>query len=125
MIKKRPLNINPLSIQLPIGALVSITHRLSGILVFLLIPLLLWALQRSLASPEGLNQVKDCLSGPICKTVVWIFLAGLSFHLVAGLRHVLMDLHVADSLLAARRSAKLVIIIFIALAVGAAFWIGR
>ena len=123
--KKRPININPLSIQLPLPALVSISHRLSGILVFLLIPLMLWALQLSLVSPEGLNQVRDCFYSPTGKFVVWIGLAGVLFHLCAGLRHLLMDVHVGDSLKGGRWGAMIVSFVSFLLILGAAYWIGR
>lgn len=123
--KKRPININPLSVQLPVGACVSIMHRLSGLLIFLFIPLLLWMLERSLASPEGLNQVKDCLHSPVCSALIWIFLGGLAFHLLAGIRHLLMDIDVGGSLKAARCSAKAVLVGVTLLIVGAAYWIWR
>lgn len=114
---KRPRNINPLSISLPIGALVSITHRLSGILVFLLIPFFLWALQISLVSPEGFNVLKDYLQSPLYKIVVILAAAGLAFHLLAGLRHLLMDLHIGESLTAGRLSARLVILLSLLLTI--------
>jgi succinate dehydrogenase / fumarate reductase cytochrome b subunit len=123
--KKRPMNLNPLSMRLPLPALVSITHRLSGILVFLLIPCLLWGLQRSLASPEGLNQVRDSFFSPTGKFVVWIGLAGILFHLCAGVRHLLMDVHIGDSLRAGRWGARVVTLVSLLLILGAGYWIGR
>lgn len=122
---KRPINVNPLSIRLPLSALVSITHRLSGILVFLLIPALLWGLQRSLASPEALNQVKDCFLSPSGRFIVWVGLSATLFHLCAGLRHLLMDLRIGDSLQGGRWGARLVTLISALLILGAAFWVWR
>ncbi|MCS5712052.1 succinate dehydrogenase, cytochrome b556 subunit [Candidatus Berkiella aquae] len=121
---KRPRNINPLSIQLPIGALVSITHRLSGILVFLLIPFFLWALQLSLISPEGFNSLKDHLQLPFYKVTAMLAAAGLIFHLLAGFRHILMDLHIGESKTAGRISAKLVISLSLLLLIFAVYWLG-
>jgi len=123
MVNKRPININPLRIRLPAMALVSITHRISGILVLLLIPFLLWTLQCTLASPETFNQVKDTFSAPGCKLLLGILLAGLIFHLIAGLRHLLMDFHWGDSLTAGRVGAKSVFIIAFLLIAGMAFWL--
>lgn len=123
MNKNRPININPLSVKLPIGALVSITHRLSGILVFLLIPLLLWALQLSLVSPEGFNQVADAIAKPWIKSLLWLFLAGMLYHLVAGVRHLLMDIHLGDSLETARFSAKLTIAVSLLLIIATTYWL--
>lgn len=121
---KRPRNINPLSIQLPIGAFVSISHRLSGILVFLLIPFLLWALQLSLISPEGFNVLKDHLQTPVYKVIAILAAAGLIFHLLAGFRHILMDLHIGESRRAGRFSAKLVIGLSLLLVILVAYWLG-
>lgn len=102
-------------------AFVSILHRVSGVLVFLLIPLLLNALGRSLASPEGLAQVKDSFATPVAQLFIWTLAGALIFHLLAGIRHLLMDVHIGDSLKAGRFGAKMVIasslIIFVA-----AFW---
>jgi succinate dehydrogenase / fumarate reductase cytochrome b subunit len=116
---KRPINLNPLTIRLPIMALVSIGHRISGVLVFLLIPMLLWALSLTLASPEGLAQVKDAFSSPIAQLILWGFFAALLFHLLAGTRHLLMDIHLGESLKAGRMSAWLVFLVTICLLVAA------
>lgn len=110
MNKSRPINVNPLSIRLPVMAFVSILHRMSGILVFLLIPILLSSLQRSLASPEGLAQVKDLWQTPLFNLLIWSLFAGIVFHLFAGVRHLLMDLHIGDSLCAGRWGARFVLV---------------
>ncbi len=110
MNKKRPLNINPLTIDLPLSAKVSITHRVAGVLVFLLIPFLLFALQRSLGSEEGLLAVKGYSKTPLGLTILWTFLAAFLFHFFAGIRHLLMDIHLGDSLQTARKSALVVIV---------------
>lgn len=125
MNKKRPININPFSIQLPITALVSIFHRLAGILVFLLIPMLLWGLDHSLRSQEGFWEVKQSLQSPLWKMLAWGLFCGLTFHLLAGFRHLLMDIHIGDSRRAGRMSAVLVIILALVIALGAAFWLWR
>lgn len=122
---KRPININPFSVQIPVGALVSITHRLSGILVFLLIPIMLWAMQLSFESEQSFEQMKAVFDIPLLKAVTWIFLAALLYHLVAGLRHLLMDVHIGGSLRAGRLSAKIVIILSLLLAIEAAYWLWR
>ncbi|MBS0286013.1 MAG: succinate dehydrogenase, cytochrome b556 subunit [Proteobacteria bacterium] len=117
----RPININPLTIRLPVMAFVSIMHRISGVLVFLLIPLLLGALGRSLASPEGLAQVKEATQTPLAQLFVWSLVGALIFHLFAGIRHLLMDMHIGDSLVAGRWGARIVILCAL-IAFIAAFW---
>lgn len=123
MDQNRPININPFTIQLPIGALVSITHRLTGIFIFLLIPLCLWSLQLSLASPEGWNQLRDFLHTPWVRIVCWLFCSALGFHILAGCRHLFMDIHLGGSLHASRNTAKGVVLLALVLAVAVAFWV--
>ncbi len=102
-------------------AVVSILHRMSGVLVFLLIPLLLSALGKSLASPEGLAQVKDAWRSPMLQIFVWGLVAGLIFHLIAGIRHLLMDMHLGDSLVSGRWGARIVILSSLLVFI-AAYW---
>lgn len=125
MNNKRPININPLSIRLPLPAWVSIAHRLSGILVFLLIPVMLWGLNLSLVSPEGFNRTIDAAYSPLGKFVVWIGLAGIVFHFCAGFRHLLMDVHIGDSLRGGRWGARCVVVISFLFILGAVYWVGR
>ncbi|MBS0290090.1 MAG: succinate dehydrogenase, cytochrome b556 subunit [Proteobacteria bacterium] len=113
MNNSRPINLNPLTIKLPVMALVSILHRISGVLIFFLIPILLSSLSKSLASPEGLAQVKEAWQGPLAQMFIWLFIGSLVFHLIAGIRHLLMDIHIGDSLCAGRWGARCVIISFI------------
>ena len=118
----RPININPLTIRLPVMAVVSILHRISGILVFLLIPILLSALGKSLASPEGLAQIKDAWSAPLVQLFIWALVGSIIFHLIAGIRHLLMDMHMGDSLMAGRWGARIVIICSLLVFIGA-YWV--
>lgn len=124
MNKKRPLNINPLTIKLPIPALVSICHRVSGIVVFLFIPLLLCLLGHSLESEVSFKEMLIWMQSPIWKFVIWVLGVGLYFHIVAGLRHLLMDLHIGESLRAGRFSAILVFSFSIAFALWSALALG-
>ena len=121
MTDKRPININPLSIRLPITAIVSILHRISGFLVFLLIPLLLWILELTLKSQSGFSSVQQLLNAPLLKFSIWVFVASLIFHLLAGFRHLLMDMHLGESLKGGRFGAKLVIAVSFVLIAGAAY----
>ena len=111
MITKRPINLNPLSIRLPLSAWVSITHRLSGLLIFILMPLLLWALDMSLGTEAGYLDLVDAMSQPWLRGLLFVFVGGLLFHLIAGVRHLLMDMQVGESLKVSRMSAGAVVII--------------
>ena len=58
----RPVNLSmgqvlAVNLRSPV-AIASILHRLSGVIVFLLVPVLLWILDKSLSSPEGFDYVK-------------------------------------------------------------------
>lgn len=122
MIKQRPININPLSIRLPVPAWVSIMHRLSGLLVFALIPVLLWCLQESLASEQQFNELVQAMDAFWLKALLFFFCAGFIFHICAGIRHLLMDVHIGESLCAARMSAKGVLIVSGVLILSSLLW---
>ncbi len=124
MNKKRPLNINPLTIKLPIPALVSICHRISGVVVFLFIPLLLCLLGHSLESEVSFKEMMTWMQSPVWKFFIWVLGVGLYFHIVAGLRHLLMDIHIGESLRAGRFSAILVFSLSIAFALWSALALG-
>lgn len=104
----RPVFLDLTKIGQPVPALVSITHRITGILIFLGLPILLWMLNRSLGSPETFAQLTDVLAHPLAKLVIWGLLAALIYHLFAGIRHIIMDMEIGGSLRAGRLSAKLV-----------------
>jgi succinate dehydrogenase / fumarate reductase cytochrome b subunit len=108
-VKKRPINLNFFTLYFPITAWVSIAHRLSGILVFLFIPVLLWMLQESLASKERYQALMHLFQVRLAMFFLWGLLAALIYHLVAGTRHLLTDLHIGESKQGGKRGACLVI----------------
>src|SRR5690348_14437113 len=115
--KPRPVYLNLFAIRQPIPAIVSILHRISGALLFLVgIPLLLWFVQRSLASEADFDAAVAPFTTPIGKLVVlglaWCYL----YHLLAGIRHLALDLHLGIRLAPARSSAAIVLVISILLA---------
>jgi succinate dehydrogenase / fumarate reductase cytochrome b subunit len=101
----RPVNLNLLQIRFPVPAIASILHRASGVLLLLLLPFLLWMLQGSLASDASFMSLHDSLQQPVCKFVFWILLSGLLYHVLAGLRHLIMDMGIGESLRAGRATA--------------------
>ncbi|HSC23064.1 MAG TPA: succinate dehydrogenase, cytochrome b556 subunit [Casimicrobiaceae bacterium] len=123
--KPRPVYLNLFAIRQPLPAIVSILHRISGALLFAAgIPLLLWAAQRSLASPEGLASTVAPFTTPIGKLVLLALAWAYLYHLFAGLRHLALDLHVGIRLAPARASAALVLVasILLALIVAVRLW---
>lgn len=108
-LRRRPKNLNLFTIRLPINAVISIMHRMSGVILFLIQPVLLWVLALSLSSQDGYLAVREWMQQPIFK----LLLLGLSWaffhHFYAGLRHLAMDVHWMTSLQKARLSSRLVL----------------
>ena len=106
--KPRPVYLNLFAIRLPLPAFVSILHRVSGALLFLIgIPLLLWVVQRALASPEAWAQMRAharhaARQARRCVVLAWSYF----HHFIAGIRHLLMDLHIGMDLTSARQSSR-------------------
>jgi succinate dehydrogenase / fumarate reductase, cytochrome b subunit len=120
---KRPVNLDIGTIQLPLAALTSITHRISGVIVFVGIAFLLWALDTSLASEAGFNSLRELGSSFISKFIAWGILTALAYHIVAGCKHLLMDMGIGETREAGPRGAKLVIAISVVLAVLIGVWV--
>lgn len=120
---KRPINLDLTTIKFPIPAIASILHRISGVALFLFIPFLLWLLDAVLLSEESFFQLQRTLSSPLNKFILWVLLASLIYHLLAGIRHLLMDLHVGETLQGGRLSAKIVIIAAGVLTLLAGVWL--
>lgn len=123
MNKKKPINLNFLTIKFPISAVVSILHRMSGLFLFVFMPALLWALGKSLASSADFATVEACFSHPISKFLLWAILAALAYHLIAGVRHLMMDWGCGDSLQGGKTGAKCVLASFIIVAILLGVWI--
>jgi succinate dehydrogenase / fumarate reductase cytochrome b subunit len=107
--KKRPvyLNLLQISLHMPIGGIVSIIHRITGALMVLLIPYMLYALQTSLESPMRFEQVRASLSGGIGRIALLLALWVLVQHLYSGIRHLFMDVDVGVDKAVATRNAWL------------------
>jgi len=120
---KRPVNLALTTMKFPITAITSITHRVSGFLLFFLIPLSLWLLDNMLSSPENFDYVMMLLHSAWGKFLTWVFLSALLYHLVMGIRHLIMDFGVGETLKGGRIGAWLAIVISIITIVLAGVWI--
>ena len=120
---KRPVNLDLTTIKFPVTAIASITHRITGVAIFVALPVLLWMMDRSLASPESFADLKQLMTSPLAKLVLWAILAFISYHLVAGIRHLIMDAGVGETLEGGRRGAKLTFIVTVVLILLAGAWI--
>ncbi len=125
MKKNRPVNLDLTTINFPVTAVASILHRISGVITFIAIGILLWLLGLSLSSYEGFMQASDIMSSPVVKLIIWGILTGLACHIVGGIRHMLMDFGVIkETLEAGSSAAKISFIITVALSImaGVLIW---
>lgn len=122
--KPRPKHLNLIQIRLPVPGIVSIMHRVSGAVLFLMLPLLLWLLQSSLQSPESFARFQSFVAYPLVKLVLLGLFWGYAHHLLAGVRHLFLDLHIGAELETARASSIVVLAgaIILTLAVGVRVW---
>ena len=107
----RPVNLNLLAFSFPLAALVSITHRVTGVVLFAGVAFALYALDLALASPEGFVAAQQLIAQPLGKFILLGLIAALEFHILAGLKHILMDFHLGDSVAAAQRGSVIVIVL--------------
>jgi succinate dehydrogenase / fumarate reductase, cytochrome b subunit len=105
----RPKYLDLMRIRLPVPGLVSILHRISGLGLFLAIPFLLWLLQQSLSSPQSYVRYRAIFEQPLIKLILIGLLWALFHHLFAGIRFLLLDVHVGLELKATRASSMLVL----------------
>ena len=76
---------------------------LAGVLI------LLWLLDASLQSEYNFNELKETLNHSLVTFIVWGILAALAYHTIAGIRHLIMDAGIGESLEGGRTGAKIVI----------------
>ena len=118
----RPKNLNLLTISFPIPAMVSILHRISGVFLLLLIPFFLWGFENSL-TPSGFATWQSWLNDFYVKWFIWLLLIPFCYHFIAGMRHLLMDIHLGTSLSSGRWSAQLTLVLTILLIILAGYWL--
>jgi len=93
------------------------------VILFFGLLILLYVLELSLSSAEGFEQVRDFLANPLVKLVLWGLLSALLYHLVAGVRHLLMDTGIGETLEGGKTGARIVLVVSLALIVLAGVWI--
>ncbi|MFB6348484.1 succinate dehydrogenase, cytochrome b556 subunit [Moraxella marmotae] len=120
----RPINLS-LSQVLAVNAkspiaMASILHRVSGIVLFLLVPVMLCILQTSLSSAEGFAAVFDNIA---LRFVAWIFVAATAYHFVMGIKHLLADLGMNEEFNSGRTAAVISFIVAAVLIVASFVWV--
>ncbi len=104
--KSRPVNLDLQTIRFPITAIASILHRVSGVITFVSIGILLWLLSTSLSSQMGFMEASEIVEGFFVKFILWGILTALAYHIAGGIRHLLMDLGYFEELESGAMSAK-------------------
>jgi succinate dehydrogenase / fumarate reductase cytochrome b subunit len=105
MTTNRPVFLELWRIRLPVPAVVSILHRVSGVLMVLSIPVFAWLFAQALAGPEGFAATAAFLDHPLVRLALLVLVWALLHHLIAGVRYLLIDLDIGVDRPAARRSA--------------------
>ena len=110
--RQRPKYYDLNLLHLPIPGLVSIFHRITGVVMFFfLIPAVLYLLQTTLGSADGFKYWQSIFTLPIVKLIALGFVWSYLHHLFAGIRYLLLDIHIGTSLESARASAKIVLVV--------------
>lgn len=122
--KKRPVYLNLIQIRLPLPALISILHRISGVLLFASGVWLLFLLDRSLTSEEGYESVRRYADFLIVKLALVGLIWAYCHHLCAGIRHLFLDLDKGTELVTARQTSVAVLVVSLAMTayLGARLW---
>ncbi len=121
--KSRPKNLDLFTFRFPITAIVSILHRISGVLLFIGVPILIYFLSCALKSEEGFVYAQQQLSHPMIKFIVWGIWAAFTYHLLAGVRHIIMDFGVAESKKSGCYTSYLILSLTIFFVVIEALWL--
>tara|TARA_B110000208_G_scaffold173745_1_gene217810 strand:+ start:780 stop:1154 length:375 start_codon:yes stop_codon:yes gene_type:complete len=121
--KQRPVNLDLTTIKMHPAATASILHRVSGVIMVFAIGILLWTLSISLSSAEEFNQLKALVDGLFFKLIMFGILSALAYHLLAGVRHLLMDLGHFEELTSGNVTAKLVMALWLVVSAVIGVWL--
>lgn len=122
-VQQRPVFLNLFLIKFPVTAIVSIFHRVSGVFLFLCIPLLLLALDYSLISEYYFGKIKDFVNNGFGRYITFFAILFLYYHLLAGVRHLIMDAGFLESKNQGRATSFIVFGLFVIGALAIAFWV--
>ena len=117
------ISVSPFKFAFPFTALASIAHRITGVLLFLGIGYLLWLLSLGLESEAGYAEAQAALAAPFAKLVLWGVLSMLIYHILAGVKHLLLDFHIGDTFEAATATTYVVVGLTVVLVIATGAWI--
>ena len=118
--KQRPVNLQLNTISFPPSAISSILHRVTGVAMFFALLFVIWAWAVSLSSSDGFAMVQEIMKGFIGKFIAVGTVSALTYHLLAGVRHMVMDFGHWEEIESGNNSAKVTIGLCLLLTI----WIG-
>ena len=123
-VKSRPVFLEIPNIRLPIPGIVSILHRISGVILFVMLPVLLYLLSGTLSRESAFETYRAIVSNPLVKLILIGVLWAYLHHFLAGIRFLFLDAHKGIELNTARNTAKLAFTTALVLTVilGALLW---
>lgn len=119
----RPVNLDLSKFSFPLPAITSIIHRITGVALFVAVAFMLYALDLSLQGESGFAEAKSLLDNALVKLILWGILAVLIYHLVAGVKHLVMDMGVGETLEGGRQGAVITIVVSVILILLAGVWV--
>lgn len=123
MHKKRPVNLDLVSIRFPITAIVSILHRMSGVFLFFAIPFGLYLLNASLSSALDFNDLTANLNNFWIRFIVFAVMIGFIYHFFAGIRHLIMDFGYGETKKGGKVGSYLLLFVSIIFMIVAGVWL--
>lgn len=123
MKSNRPVNLDLTKFKFPLTAITSIIHRLSGIILFFCIPLLLGYLSCSLSSADSFAAVVSSLHTGWGKLISWLVIAAVLYHLIAGIRHLFMDQGIGETKGSSKITAIVMLVIYVIMIVLAGVYV--
>ena len=121
--KQRPVHLDLQTISFPATAIASILHRISGVIMLFAIGILLWLLNSTLTSAEGFASVQSLFDGFVMKFIIWGILTALGYHLLGGIRHLIMDTGHWEELASGVSSAKATFVLAVVFSIIAGIWV--
>jgi succinate dehydrogenase / fumarate reductase cytochrome b subunit len=120
----RPVNLDIGTMRLPLTAWASISHRISGVVLFVASVGMLWALDTSLSSAEGFARLGQLLASVPAKAALWVVGTALIYHSLAGIKHLVMDFGIGESMEGGTRGSRLVIgaSVLLSILLGVSLW---
>lgn len=119
----RPVNLDLSQFSFPLPAITSVIHRATGLILFVGVAFVLWAFQESLSGEASFNAMKSVMQGFLAKLILWGVISALLYHLVAGTKHLLMDLGIGETLEGGKLGAKVTLVVSIVLILITGVWI--